>query len=457
MKLLNIKGELFSATFTYALSTLIKLGSSLILTRLLNPEAYGIIGILFSVSFTLELLSDVGVGGLLIRHERGNEKAFVHTLWTVRLGRSLVNFTLLYLAAPVVAEIYGIPVLKGALRLFAWWFPLVGLESMAFLVAQRNQRSKIGNYVDLGTNLAMTVFIVSLAGFLKDYRVFIYGSLFQRFMTMVASHFFYRDIGVGFAFDREAARDQFNFAKFVLPSSLLTIVLSQYDKVVLLRLFDLSMLGIYGLAGNMFGPVSNLIGHNCRVVLYPRCAEYFRSSRESARYRYYHENRKLFLTVTIPPMVIAGFSQTIVAMMYDSRYQGAGIILMTMGLSGLFASIQARSENLVVAGGQPRAVLGGNITRLFSMIPFTLVGYYFFGLMGFLWIGMLANVPICLYYFLKQHRAGLLDLRSEITLIAWALLVFGICLGLSQFALPHIPPDLVRHLLHLKPHGSAPA
>lgn len=452
MRFINFRGELFASTFSYGLSVLIKLGSSLILTRLLNPEAYGVIGILFSVAFTLELISDVGATGLLIRNPRGGEKRFVHTLWTIRLGRCMVNFVLLYAAAPAIARLYGLPLLSDALRLFSLWFPIVGLESMAFTIAQREQRAKIGNYVDLGTSAIMTLFVIGMATMVKDYTVFIYGTLLQRFLTTVASYFFYREVGVGFAFDREAARDQFHFAKFVLPSSLLTIVLSQYDKVVLLKLFDLTLLGVYGLAANMIGPVTNLINHNCRVLLYPRCAEYFRTSRESVAHRYYTENAKLFAVVTLPPMVVAGFSQTFVAMLYDSRYQGAGLILMAMGIGVFFGALQAASENLLVAGGHTRVGLIGNVVRLFTMLPTTLAGYFLFGFQGFIWVGLSANLLVLFYYYRAQRRAHLLDLGGEMRRIGVAFAVFAVCWAISSLIVPHIPPDLVRHALHLKSH-----
>ena len=453
-RFMNVRGELFSSTLTYSLAAFIKLGSSLILTRLLSPEAYGVIGILFSVAFTLELLSDVGATGLLIRHARGNEKRFVHTLWTIRVIRSCINFALLYALAPAIARIYDLPLLTDALRLFSVWFLLVALESMGFIVAQRNQRSRIGNYVDLASSAVMTVFVIGMATVINDHNVFIYGTLLQRVITVIASHFFYRNIGVGFAFDREAMKDQFHFGKFVLPSSLLTIVLSQYDKVVLLKLFDLTTLGIYGLAGNMIGPVAGLINHNCRVVLYPRCAEYFRSSRETAAHRYYTENAKLLTVVTLPPMVIAGFSQPIVALLYDSRYQGAGIMLMAMGLGAFIAAFHASSENLLVASGRTEMVLGANIVRLLTIPPFSLLGYYGFGLQGFIWAGLLAAIPLSFYYYRQQRRDGLLDLRAEFRRFATGLAVFAVCLLISSSIVGHIPPDLLRHVLHLPSRGA---
>ena len=451
---MNVRGELFSSTMTYSLSAFIKLGSSLILTRLLNPEAYGVIGILFSVAFTLELLSDVGATGLLIRHARGNETKFVHTLWTIRLVRSCINFALLYALAPAIARIYELPLLTDALRLFSLWFPLVALESMAFILAQRDQRSRIGNYVDLGASAAMTVFVISMATVVNDHNVFIYGTLLQRSIVVVASHCFYRDVGVGFALDREAIKDQFHFGKFVLPSSLLTIVLSQYDKIVLLKFFDLTTLGIYGLAGNMIGPVAGMINHNCRVVLYPRCAEYFRGSRETAAHRYYTENTRLLMVATLPPMVIAGFSQSIVALLYDARYQGAGVVLMVMSLGAFVVAFQGPSENLLVASGRTGAVLGANIVRLLTVAPFTLLGFYGFGFQGFIWAGLLSAFPVLFYYYRHQRRDGLLDLRSEFRRFAAGLAVFALCVLISSSIVGHIPPDLLRHVLHLPARGA---
>ena len=454
-RFVNVRGELFASTLSYGLSILIKLGSTLVLTRLLDPTAYGVIGILFSVAFTLELLSDVGTAGLLIRNPRGGEKKFIHTLWTIRLGRSIVNFALLYAAAPLIAQLYGLPLLTDALRLFAFWFPLVGLESMSFSIAQRQQRAKIGNYFDLGTSAVMTLFVIGMATVINDYNVFIYGSLLQRLLTVIGSHFLYREIGVGFAFDREAIRDQMGFAKYVMPSSLMTIALSQYDKIVLLKLFDLSLLGIYGLAANMAGPVANLVNHNCRAVLYPRCAEYFRSTPARAGFRYYSENVKLIAVITIPAMVIAGFSQTLVALLYDTRYQSVGMILMAMGISVMFTALQASSEQLLIAGGHTRVGLIGNVVRLLCLVPATLIGYYFFGFPGFVWAGMAANVPVLAYYYRAQRRAHLLDIRWEARRILVPFAFFAACLAVSSLLLPHIPPDFIRHALHIKPHGPA--
>jgi len=439
IRLGNLKGELFSSTFTFGVSAVIKLGSSLVLTRLLNPAAYGIVGILFSFQFMIELMSDVGTVGLLIRHPRGDEVRFVHTVWTVRLIRCVINFCLGFFGAPLIAHIYAQPILTSACRALSFWFLIAGAESLSFVLAQRDRRARISNYAEMLSGAVATVFVIGMASVLKNHFALIYGALLQRFLLMIASHFFYRNIGVGIAFDREALADQFKFARFVLPSSLLTIVLSQFDKLVLLKLFNLTLLGIYGLAGNMIGPINGVIAHNARVVLYARCAEYFRRDSATAGSRYYGENHRLLLVGVMLPAMVAGFSQSIVTILYDARYTMAGPILMILGLGSIVASFQNASENLLLASGRTHTTLVGNVIRLCTILPATFLGYYLFGFYGFLWFNLAGTLPLLIYFYYEQKKHGLLNLTNELTRFGAALLVFLICLGASHLLLALLP------------------
>ena len=443
---LNLKGELFSSTFTYGATALIKLSSSLVLTRLLTPQAYGIFGILLSIVFIVNLLSDVGTHAFLIRHPRGGEAKFVHAVWTIRFLRGVLNFGALFLCAPVIAAIYSTPVLTLALRIYSFQFLIAGFESMSWVLLMRDQKARIGNYAELISSAIMTVFVIVVASVLRSYLALIYGALLQTTLMTIASHFFCRNIGIRFAYDREVAVEQFKFARFILPSSLLTMVLSQYDKLILLKLFDLTLVGVYSVAANMLGPITGVIVHNARVVLFARCSAYFRSDRATARVRYYGENQRLLTVGVILPAIVAGFAQLFISTLYDRRYAMAGSILTVMGLGAVMSAFQASSENLLVASGQTHMVLFGNVVRLFTVIPASILGYYLFGFYGFLWFGQAATVILVIYFFRQQRRYGLLDLSKELRLLGVAALVFVVCFSMGHLLLAFIPADSL-HLL----------
>jgi len=230
----------------------------------------------------------------------------------------------------------------------------------------------------------------------------------------------------------------------------LSIVLTQYDKVVLLKFFNLTLMGIYSIAGNMIGPVSGVIVHNARVVLYARCAEYFRSNPASARIRYYSENKRLLLIGTLLPALVAGFARLLVAVLYDARYVMVGDVLTILGLGTIVYAFQNASENLLVAAGKTNAVLMANVIRLCALVPASFIGYYLAGFYGFLWFNFAATLPLVFYFFYQQKKLDLLDLANELKRFAGTLIIFLIAYAASGLLLLAMPASWLH--LGLKRH-----
>jgi O-antigen/teichoic acid export membrane protein len=444
----SFRSDLFSSTFTYGSLAFVRLGSSLILTRLLTPAAYGLFAILLSFAFTIEMLSDVGPTALLIRHHRGSEVRFVHTIWTIRFFRSILNFGLLFLSSPLLAALYKEPSLTAPCRLLSVTFLLTGAESMSYILAQRDQKARIGNYAEFLTNIVMTVVVIGLAFVLRNVYALLFGFLFQRALLTIVSHFFYREIGVGFAWDREAVREQFHFARVVTPSSFITMLLNQYDKLIFLRLFNTALLGVYSIAGNMLAPVRNIINNNARLILYARCSEYFRSDRKTARERYYNENRKLIFLGMLLPAIVAGLSQSIVSVLYDPRYEFGGYVLMVLGLATVVQAFLIVSQNVLFAAGVTHAILVGNALTLVVLVPASLLGYYFYGLKGFLWFNLAGSFAPLIWVYLKQQQLGLLKLRTELRWMGLALGTFLFCFTVSHLFLAVVPHAWLHLHLH---------
>jgi hypothetical protein len=90
-KFVNLKGDLFATAASFGAQAVIKLGSSLILTRILRPEAYGIITILMSVTFVIELIGDINVTLFIIRDKNSEEPRYLNTAWTLQLARAVLD------------------------------------------------------------------------------------------------------------------------------------------------------------------------------------------------------------------------------------------------------------------------------------------------------------------------------------------------------------------------------
>lgn len=420
------RGEIFTAIWCFGAISVIKLGSSLVLTRLLYPEAFGIITILFSIVFVLEMLGDVGIVGLLIRHEKGNDPRFYNTLWTVRLGRSVLNGLALFALAPYLAHWYGVPELSETLRIFSIWFLFFGLESMSFVLAVRNKQTQPVNYTQLLGVLVSSTLAIGYSFVYHDHLGMVYGTIIDRALVSAISYRIYPNVRPRFVFDREALRELFDFAKYVMPSSTITLVIVQFDKVIFLKLFSLKLLGIYGLAGNIIAPVDALTSRLCHTLLYPRCAENFRKDPLSFVPKYYTEVVWIHALLLVIPASLLGIGSLLIDILYDDRYQQAGLILQVFAMRSILATLAATSEDMLVASGRVRIQFYGNVIRLFWFIPAVLTGYWLFGFEGFLFMAMLEMLPTTLFYYFIQFKNGLMIMRYELVRLAFAAAVAGI-------------------------------
>jgi lipopolysaccharide exporter len=419
-KIINLKGDLFATAASFGAQAVIKLGGSLILTRILRPEAYGIITILMSVTFVIEMIADINVTLFIIRDTKAEEPRYLNTAWTLQLGRAVLNSVVLFLCAPLIAEyVYHAPDLTNPLRFISIWFVVAGLQSMSFPIAIRRKRSRIIVYSELGATFFSSSFAVIYCYFSRDYWGLIYATVLNRALLTVATHFYFPELRPKLQMDWAAAREILGFTKYTMPSSLITLALSQFDKIAFLRLFDLHLLGIYGLAGNIAAPIESLITKISQMVLYPRCAHDFRTNQDTFWIKYYTDNVKVFFSILIVPAAIGGGARLVITLLYDSRYAMAGPILQAFMLRAMFLAMASPAEDLLVATGESQVMLFGNIYRALCMLIASLAGYYFFGFMGFVYGVALSGLAPLIYYLRLQNKKRILIPKYELYKVAF--------------------------------------
>jgi O-antigen/teichoic acid export membrane protein len=440
-----MKGDLSTTALCFSLTALIKLLSSLILTRILDPEAYGIITIIMSIVFIVEMLADVGVTVFFIRAKDAEQPWFLDTAWTIRLVRALLNGAVLYFGAPLICSMfYHLPALIHPLRVFSIFFVLAGLESMSFPLAIRRKQAYIVNYTDLSITFICTAFAVSYCYYFRTYWGLLYSTLLSRALSTVLSYAFYRGERPRLRLDSSAAREIFRYSRFAMPSSLLTLALSQFDKIVLLRLFDLRALGVYGIAANVTAPIEGLILKISQTVLFPRCAHLFRQNRETAAFKYYSDNVNLIVSMLIVPACIGGAAQFVISFLYPTRYAAAGAILQALMLRAALLSLASPAEDLLFASGETHVILVGNVLRVTWLLGATFVGYFLFGFIGFMYAIALSNLPPLVYFLCLQRKKGMLVARYEAYKVAFICICAALAYGASQLVLSLWPALRLR-------------
>src|SRR5262249_51698330 len=147
-------------------------------------------------------------------------------------------------AAPLICSLYHSPQLTLPLRVFGLWFLIAGFESMSFPLAIRHKKARIIVYSELAAGAISTAFTLVYCYYARNFWGMLFGSLVNRLLMTVFSYLFYPEVRPRLQIDRGAASELMRFIRFAMPSSLLTLAVSQFDKVVFLRLFDLTLLGV---------------------------------------------------------------------------------------------------------------------------------------------------------------------------------------------------------------------
>ena len=265
-KKLAIKGAFWTIA-SYGSSQIIRFGSNLILTRLLVPELFGLVGLAYVFITGVNLFSDIGLGPSIIQNKRGEEPEFLNTAWTMQVIRSFIIWLCLILVTIPVANFYQEP------RLL-WLMPVIGVntiiggfKSTATASLERKMEVKKVVIFELGTQIVSTTVMIVWAWFDRSIWAIIAGGFTAALLELVWSHFLIPGKSNRFAWDKEAVKEIFSYGKWIFLSTALFFLCSQADRLILGKIFTLTMLGIYGIAftlGDM--PRQIIIAVSGRVI-----------------------------------------------------------------------------------------------------------------------------------------------------------------------------------------------
>src|SRR5438093_11787610 len=74
----------------YGLNLALRLGTNLLMTRLLVPDMFGTMAIAIIVMSGLAMFSDLGLRQSIVQSKRGDDSAFLNTAWAIQIIRGVL-------------------------------------------------------------------------------------------------------------------------------------------------------------------------------------------------------------------------------------------------------------------------------------------------------------------------------------------------------------------------------
>lgn len=409
----------------------LRLLSTIVLARLLDPHVLGIMVVLHALRYGIELLSDVGIEQNIVQNGRGAEPDFINTAWTLQIMRGiLLSGVFLALAAPL-GRLYDIE--TGLLAAMACAPMLNALHSTSIFLLVRNLEVRARMLFELtaeliafGATLGLVLIWPSAWALLGGILI---GISARSALSYLLVHPRHRLI-----LDRASTRSILRFGGWMFLSSVLLYLSTNLDRLMLGRFVSLGTVGIYGLARGIADVPGLLAGRLSYQLLLPLVSARRREGgietiREVA------PARLLFVLVCALGLGTAlAWPDWAIRVMFDPRYHAAEWMLLLL-LPGAWFTVLGNLNEAVVLGSS-RADLNtlANLARLVALLIGLPLGYWMFqfpGAIGAIVLGeiarygMLATLQMRLgVSFLRQD--GLATLVVCVTAAAWiALRIWG--------------------------------
>mgnify|MGYP001032882211 CR=1 FL=1 len=429
--------------FGFGFQQFLRLLSNLLLTRLLFPEAFGLMALVTVVLTGLQMLSDTGLNSAIVQSKRGEDPVFLNTAWTLQIIRGLLLGLIAVALAVPLAEFYEQPQLAALLPVAGLTTVIMGLQSTKELVANRHLTLGRLTLIELVSQVAGIVLMVMLAWLLRSVWALLIGALFAAALRSVLSHVALPGQANRLAWERDAFHELFHFGKYIFVSSIAGFVVNNADRAVLGKFVTIGMLGIYNIGFFMSSvPFMLSLKFNNRVLL----PIYSQSPPKEGPANQRNVRRaRLLLTggLILLSLLLSLIGNWLIRFLYEDVYALAGPVMVLLSLSLMPAIVTHAYGMLLLGAGNSR-----NFTihlLILSTVQMVLLIFTIktFGLMGAVitpGLSILLVYPATAYFARREGGWDpLLDLGFALIICLGAAVVLYVNNGAIPALLASIP------------------
>ena len=378
-----------------------RLASNLVLTRLLFPEAFGMMAIVQVFISGLTLFSDTGTRISIVQNARGDDRDFLDTAWTIQVGRGVMLWLGACALALPAAAIYDEAMLAQLLPVAALSALIAGFHPTAVHTANRHLKFGRVTLIGLSGQAVGIVAMIILAWLLESVWALVIGSLFGASLKLILYRRALPDAGNRFRWEPTAAREMFHFGKYIFASTAFGFLIQHADRAILGGYISMAELGVYNV-GFFLASVPFTVAQALRTkVLLPLYRMRPMAGSDANRRKIFRV-RRLMLAGALAGNAILGLGGVvIVELLYDPRYIMAGPIMVLMSLVFVPRIMVVGSGEVMLANGDSRRflILQGSLAIAQTALLF--IGISYLGMLGAILapgLAVLITLPLRIHY-----------------------------------------------------------
>lgn len=385
-------------------SQVMRLASNLILTRLLYPEAFGLMALATIFISGLQLLSDTGVSPAIVHHSRGDDLNFQNTAWTVQLIRGVLLWIAAIALAHPFAALYDEPIFAQIIPVMGISMLIEGCKPTAVYSANRHLRFGQVTRIKLISQAIALAIMGLLAWQIQSVWSLVIGVVSATLLQVSAFYIFLPGPRNRLLLEPSAFWQIFDFGKWVFFSTMAAFLVINGDRAILGFYVSLETLGIYSI-GFFLASAPVLLSRSLnREVIFPLYRIMPPASGRANIQKIFQVRRSVTAILLSVSVALAFFGPSLVELMYDGRYKAVGPMVTLMSTSfTLTISLIGVTYALLSTGRSREAFLVTALQAFFQTI-FLIVGIEQAGIPGAviaIGFAVLASHPLRLFYSIQ--------------------------------------------------------
>lgn len=420
---------------------ILRLGSNLIMTRLLVPDAFALVSLVFVLITAITLATDIGIRQSVVREADGETTVFLRTAWVMKLVRG-VGLTFLLCAAAFIVwatsphwappgTVYADPRLPGLIVLGSAVPLLIGLHSANRELAERRLAYRPLALLEIVGQASSIAAMLLFALLSPTVWALMAGSLVATMVTTVGSHLVLPGPRMRWQFDAEIAWRIWRFGKWLIGSSVFTFLGRNADKLIFAALLNVTTMGLLTIAYTWIAAGQLVIQQLLGKVAYPVLSEVSRDRRDALGTALMRVQRLVDLLCLGGCAGAVLLGPWFVAALYTEAYHAAGNFMALLGLGFLCLRFEVLSQ-LLLTVGDSRGMMWLWAQRAGVLVLALPLTYQSFGLTAALALTALhalISVPYVLWR-LRDHVTG--RVIWENALCACAVLLIGVLVAMAH-------------------------
>ena len=327
----KVKNATKWSSITEIVAKLINPITSMVLARLLTPEAFGVVATISIVISFSEIFADAGFQKYLIQHEFKDEREHSqHT--TVAFWSNLFVSCLIWLSIALfrndLAEVVGCSGLGNVLMIACISIPLTGFSSIQSALFKRDFDFKTLFYVRMAALMVPLLITIPLAVIYKNYWALIIGTISSNIVNAVilTSKSKWKPT---LYYSFQQLKEMLSFTIWTIAESILVWLTLYLDLFIVGKALDSYYLGLYRTSISIVNQVTNIVVGILVPVLFSALSRY-QNDKQNFDNTYFKFQKSAALLIFPMSVGIYVYSDLITSIMLGGQWgEAAGFVGLT--------------------------------------------------------------------------------------------------------------------------------